>query len=118
MSQLRTTLAVAVSAGAGSAMSPPDAHRPAPTRAGPTVPRPLPGREDNAVNQSSPPDARNLGYAVDVAENGRDARRRGPDERFEAVLMDCQMPVMDGYEATGEIRRDGARRSGVRRSSR
>ena len=46
------------------------------------------------------------GYQVDVAENGEEAlesftRERG---RYDAILMDCQMPVMDGYEATRAIR--------------
>jgi two-component system, sensor histidine kinase and response regulator len=62
--------------------------------------------EDNPVNQRLI--ARMLekrGYQVVIAGNGReslDALRR---KRFDLVFMDVQMPVMDGFEATGEQRR-------------
>lgn len=46
----------------------------------------------------------NLGYPVETAENGLEAVRRLESEDFSLVLMDVQMPVMDGYEATGMIR--------------
>jgi len=41
---------------------------------------------------------------VQVANNGREAIDMLARERFDAVLMDCQMPVMDGYAATRELR--------------
>jgi CheY-like chemotaxis protein len=41
---------------------------------------------------------------VQVANNGREALDTLARERFDAVLMDCQMPVMDGYAATRELR--------------
>jgi len=45
------------------------------------------------------------GCEVDCANNGQEALDRITETAYDAVLMDCQMPVLDGYEATGELRR-------------
>jgi two-component system sensor histidine kinase/response regulator len=62
--------------------------------------------EDQAINQEVARGiAAKLGYSSDVAADGDEALDALDRRSYDAVLMDCQMPRMDGYQATAEIRR-------------
>jgi signal transduction histidine kinase/CheY-like chemotaxis protein len=85
------------------------------TRAAPTQPQtPAPERlrlllvEDNAVNRMvAQRTLQRLGHDVTTVEHGLaavEAWRASDRAPFDAILMDCQMPIMDGYTATREIR--------------
>ncbi len=61
--------------------------------------------EDNPFNQEVVVSLlKHQGISADVAEHGRQALEMLESSVYDAVLMDCQMPVMDGYEATRAIR--------------
>jgi two-component system sensor histidine kinase/response regulator len=62
--------------------------------------------EDNIVNQKvASRTLEILGYRVDIATDGQAAVAAWQTGRYDLILMDCQMPVLDGYQATQEIRR-------------
>jgi len=84
-----------------------DAHAP---KTPPPAPRPAGPRvlvvEDNPVNREVAVGMLEaLGCRTDAADNGWRAIEAMNDRLYDAVLMDCQMPVMDGLSATAEIRR-------------
>ena len=61
--------------------------------------------EDNPINQELALDVLSrAGVVVSIAGNGREALDMLAKQRFDGVLMDCQMPVMDGYAATRALR--------------
>jgi signal transduction histidine kinase/ActR/RegA family two-component response regulator len=71
--------------------------------------------EDNLVNQKvTSKIATSGGAQVDIAANGREAVHRHAENPYDLILMDCQMPELDGYEATALIRKLPGRAAQVR----
>ena len=73
------------------------------------APTPRPYRilvvEDNELNQKVAVSMlEKLGYAADVAANGRRALEALVESHFDLILMDCQMPEMNGFQAAERIR--------------
>lgn len=98
-----TTFTFTACFGLGEALTPPDPAIPAP----PVTARG--GRilvvEDNRVNQQvAVRILEKAGYNCDVAANGAEALKALENLPYDCVLMDCQMPVLDGYEATRRLR--------------
>ncbi|BCY08996.1 PAS domain S-box protein [Actinoplanes sp. L3-i22] len=61
--------------------------------------------EDNEINQLVAEEfLTELGYQVDIAHNGQQAIDMADQNEYVAVLMDCQMPKVDGYQATVQLR--------------
>jgi PAS domain S-box-containing protein len=83
-----------------------DAGEPPRTSAVPPPARRVLLAEDNLMNQRvTRAQLERLGCVVDVAGDGHEAVRAAGQRCYDLVLMDCQMPGMDGYDATREIRR-------------
>jgi CheY-like chemotaxis protein len=61
--------------------------------------------EDNAINQRVfQTMLEHLGYSSTVAANGKEALEAMAAREYDLVFMDCQMPIMDGYDAVREAR--------------
>lgn len=70
--------------------------------------------EDNEVNQMVVGGMLNkLGYVFDIVSNGQEAVDKVGAGGFDVILMDCRMPVMDGYRATEVIRRNEPQNSRI-----
>jgi two-component system sensor histidine kinase/response regulator len=104
-SLLHDALVRLVAADAGAAASEP-VQQPAPPDEDRSRLDPVLVVEDNEINRLFAEGAlRSLGYRVELVADGEQALRALSRSTYAAVLMDCHMPVMDGFEATRELRR-------------
>jgi CheY-like chemotaxis protein len=88
----------------------------APPRGGPRPAGRLLVAEDNQINQlMAQAMLAKLGWECDLVENGEEAINALRSKQYAGVLMDCQMPVMDGYEAARAIRVQEERAGQARR---
>ena len=118
--ELRHCIAAAVGSGVLTPQPPPRAPATPATAAGaaPAATAHILLVEDNAINQEiALAMLEDTGYQVALADNGRRALAACQENEFDIILMDCQMPEMDGFEATSRLRRmeleQGRRRTPV-----
>ena len=63
--------------------------------------------EDNRINQKVVlAILRNYGFSCETVSNGEDAVNYAKKQPYHIILMDCDMPILNGYEATGLIRKN------------
>jgi signal transduction histidine kinase/ActR/RegA family two-component response regulator len=87
----------------------PAPEKPRSTSSAPVIPEGSAGyalvAEDNAINRKLASHIlKKLGYRLDVATNGRECVTLATRTRYDLIIMDCEMPELDGFSATKEIR--------------